>query len=91
VIVLCEARDVSTSAFYDWSNAQGQTDSDEKDAEVSATIREVFEESRQTYDKRRIKKKLIEAGANYKPRVCFEADKERESCAQDSEEIQTDD
>lgn len=48
MIVLCEALEVSTSAFYDWSNDQGKTASNEKDAEVKVTVREVFEESRQT-------------------------------------------
>jgi putative transposase len=62
VIVLCEALEVSTSAFYDWSNAQGKTASNEKDAEVKVTVREVFEESRQTYGKRRIKQSLLKQG-----------------------------
>ena len=49
--MLSEALEVSTSAVYEWSNA-----------EVKATDREVFEESRQTYGKRRIKQSLVKQG-----------------------------
>ena len=63
MIVLCEVLDVSTSAFYEWSNAEGKPGHNEKkDAEVKATVREVFEESRQTYGKRRIKQSLLKQG-----------------------------
>lgn len=60
--VLCEALEVSTSAFYEWSIAQRKPRSDRGDAEVKASVRKVFDDSRQTYGKRRIKEKLAQQG-----------------------------
>ena len=66
MIVLCEALEVSTSAFYEWNNAEGKPGHNEKkDAEVKATVREVFENSRQTYGKRRIKQSMGKTGSAY--------------------------
>ena len=63
---LCEALDVSSSGYYDWSNRQAQPSSRaQENARLARQIAQLHQDSRQTYGSPRIQKELSKAGHTY--------------------------
>ena len=63
---LCEALEVSSSGYYDWSNRQTQpSPRAQENRRLAQQIAQVHQESRQTYGSPRIQKALSQAGHAY--------------------------
>ena len=63
---LCEALEVSSSGYYDWSNRQAQpSPRAQENKRLAQQIVQVHQDSRQTYGSPRIQKALGQAGHAY--------------------------
>jgi len=63
---LCEALEVSSSGYYDWSNRQSRPSArSQENKRLAQQIVQVHQESRQTYGSPRIQKALGQAGHAY--------------------------
>jgi putative transposase len=64
---VCEVLDVSRSAYYAWRSAEPST-REQRGAELSPRVREIFWRHRRRYGARRIARELTEAGHPCSPR-----------------------